>query len=134
MAVLIMDEVDGMSAGDRGGVGAFMIEKSKVAGLAPSLPCFFFHTRITLIGAHHLHRQRPRAQELKPLVANTFSLAFQRSVPRVLVCSTVHACTVQAVGERDTLAIMTKMQLYFQNSSLTAPRHGSPWAAASHRG
>ncbi|KAJ7499567.1 replication factor RFC1 C terminal domain-containing protein [Mycena latifolia] len=45
--VLIMDEVDGMSSGDRGGVGALnaMIKKSK---------------------------------KLKPLVATTFSLTFQR--------------------------------------------------------
>ncbi|KAJ7229198.1 replication factor RFC1 C terminal domain-containing protein [Mycena pura] len=58
--VLIMDEVDGMSAGDRGGVGALnvLIKKSKVPIIC-------------------IANDRG-AQKLKPLIANTFSLPFQR--------------------------------------------------------
>ncbi|KAJ7047940.1 replication factor RFC1 C terminal domain-containing protein [Mycena alexandri] len=58
--VLIMDEVDGMSAGDRGGVGALnaMIKKSKVPIIC-------------------IANDRG-AQKLKPLIANTFSMIFQR--------------------------------------------------------
>ncbi|KAJ7265994.1 replication factor RFC1 C terminal domain-containing protein [Mycena haematopus] len=58
--VLIMDEVDGMSAGDRGGVGALnaMIKKSKV-------PIICIANDRT-------------AQKLKPLIASTFSLPFSR--------------------------------------------------------
>ncbi|KAJ7094053.1 replication factor RFC1 C terminal domain-containing protein [Mycena belliarum] len=58
--VLIMDEVDGMSAGDRGGVVALnaIIKKSKVPIIC-------------------IANDRG-AQKLKPLVANTFSLPFQR--------------------------------------------------------
>ncbi|KAJ7621564.1 replication factor RFC1 C terminal domain-containing protein [Mycena polygramma] len=58
--VLIMDEVDGMSAGDRGGVGALnaMIKKSKVPIIC-------------------IANDRG-AMKLKPLVANTFSLPFSR--------------------------------------------------------
>ncbi|KAJ6551533.1 replication factor RFC1 C terminal domain-containing protein [Mycena capillaripes] len=58
--VLIMDEVDGMSSGDRGGVGALnaMIKKSKVPIIC-------------------IANDRG-AQKLKPLIANTFSLPFSR--------------------------------------------------------
>ncbi|KAJ7638310.1 hypothetical protein FB45DRAFT_1023114 [Roridomyces roridus] len=58
--VLIMDEVDGMSSGDRGGVGALnaMIKKSKVPIIC-------------------IANDRG-AQKLKPLVQTTFGLAFQR--------------------------------------------------------
>ncbi|KAJ7123060.1 replication factor RFC1 C terminal domain-containing protein [Mycena epipterygia] len=58
--VLIMDEVDGMSSGDRGGVGALnaMIKKSKVPIIC-------------------IANDRG-AQKLKPLVATTYSLVFQR--------------------------------------------------------
>ncbi|KAJ7283158.1 replication factor RFC1 C terminal domain-containing protein [Mycena rebaudengoi] len=58
--VLIMDEVDGMSSGDRGGVGALnaMIKKSKVPIIC-------------------IANDRG-AQKLKPLVATTFSLSFSR--------------------------------------------------------
>ncbi|KAJ7699640.1 DNA replication factor C, large subunit [Mycena rosella] len=58
--VLIMDEVDGMSSGDRGGVGALnaMIKKSKVPIIC-------------------IANDRG-AQKLKPLVATTYSLTFQR--------------------------------------------------------
>ncbi|PPQ72055.1 LOW QUALITY PROTEIN: hypothetical protein CVT26_006737 [Gymnopilus dilepis] len=57
---LIMDEVDGMSAGDRGGVGALnaLIRKSKIP--------------IICIAND---RQAPK---LKPLMGTTFSLPFQR--------------------------------------------------------
>ncbi|KAJ7717662.1 replication factor RFC1 C terminal domain-containing protein [Mycena metata] len=58
--VLIMDEVDGMSAGDRGGVGALttLIKKSKVPIIC-----------IANDGG---------AQKLKPLKNNVFSMTFQR--------------------------------------------------------
>ncbi|KAF9457260.1 replication factor RFC1 C terminal domain-containing protein [Collybia nuda] len=57
---LIMDEVDGMSAGDRGGVGALnaMIKKSKVPIIC-------------------IANDR-QAQKMKPLIATTFSLTFSR--------------------------------------------------------
>ncbi|KAG1807653.1 replication factor RFC1 C terminal domain-containing protein [Suillus subaureus] len=57
---LIMDEVDGMSAGDRGGVGALnaLIKKTKIPIIC-------------------IANDRG-AQKLKPLVANTFSLPFKR--------------------------------------------------------
>lgn len=59
--VLIMDEVDGMSSGDRGGVGALnaMIKKSKVG-----YPLDYILTPLTgNQGPHHLHRERPRGAE-----------------------------------------------------------------------
>ncbi|KDR74292.1 hypothetical protein GALMADRAFT_71171, partial [Galerina marginata CBS 339.88] len=57
---LIMDEVDGMSAGDRGGVGALnaMIKKTKIPIIC-------------------IANDR-QAQKLKPLIATTFSLPFQK--------------------------------------------------------
>ncbi|KAI0337342.1 DNA replication factor C, large subunit [Trametopsis cervina] len=57
---LIMDEVDGMSAGDRGGVGALvaLIKKTKIPIIC-------------------IANDR-NAQKLKPLVANTFNLSFKR--------------------------------------------------------
>ncbi|KAH7916645.1 replication factor RFC1 C terminal domain-containing protein [Hygrophoropsis aurantiaca] len=57
---LIMDEVDGMSAGDRGGVGALnaLIKKSKVPIIC-------------------IANDRG-AQKLKPLTANTYNLTFKR--------------------------------------------------------
>ncbi|KAF8220855.1 hypothetical protein L208DRAFT_1116398, partial [Tricholoma matsutake] len=56
-----MDEVDGMSAGDRGGVGVLnaLIKKSKIP--------------IICIGNDR------QAQKFKPLVATTFSLPFHKS-------------------------------------------------------
>ncbi|KAF8900823.1 replication factor RFC1 C terminal domain-containing protein [Gymnopilus junonius] len=57
---LIMDEVDGMSAGDRGGVGALnaLIKKSKIPIIC-------------------IANDR-QAQKLKPLMGTTFNLPFQR--------------------------------------------------------
>ncbi|KAI0092881.1 DNA replication factor C, large subunit [Irpex rosettiformis] len=57
---LIMDEVDGMSAGDRGGVGALvsLIKKTKI-------PIICIANDRT-------------AQKLKPLIGNTFNLPFKR--------------------------------------------------------
>ncbi|KAJ3513370.1 hypothetical protein NLJ89_g2988 [Agrocybe chaxingu] len=57
---LIMDEVDGMSAGDRGGVGALnaLIKKSKIPIIC-------------------IANDR-QAQKLKPLIASTFSLPFHK--------------------------------------------------------
>ncbi|KAJ7075381.1 replication factor RFC1 C terminal domain-containing protein [Mycena belliarum] len=64
--VLIMDEVDGMSAGDRGGVGALnaMIKKSKVPIIC-------------------IANDRG-AQKLKPLVSTTYSLTFQRPTAQMI--------------------------------------------------
>ncbi|KAJ6516502.1 replication factor RFC1 C terminal domain-containing protein [Mycena sanguinolenta] len=64
--VLIMDEVDGMSSGDRGGVGALnaMIKKSQVPIIC-------------------IANDRG-AQKLKPLIANTFSLPFQRPAANMI--------------------------------------------------
>ncbi|KAK7061194.1 replication factor C subunit 1 [Favolaschia claudopus] len=64
--VLIMDEVDGMSAGDRGGVGALnaMIKKSKVPIIC-------------------IANDRG-AQKLKPLIANTFSLPYSRPTTNMI--------------------------------------------------
>ncbi|CAK5275876.1 unnamed protein product [Mycena citricolor] len=58
--VLIMDEVDGMSAGDRGGVGALnsLIKKSKIPIIC-------------------IANDRG-AQKLKPLMSTTFNMSFQR--------------------------------------------------------
>ncbi|OJA19091.1 hypothetical protein AZE42_03732 [Rhizopogon vesiculosus] len=57
---LIMDEVDGMSAGDRGGVGALnaLIKKTKIPIIC-------------------IANDRG-AQKLKPLFANTFNMSFRR--------------------------------------------------------
>ncbi|KAG0699774.1 replication factor RFC1 C terminal domain-containing protein [Suillus ampliporus] len=57
---LIMDEVDGMSAGDRGGVGALnaLIKKTKIPIIC-------------------IANDRG-AQKLKPLVSNTFGMTFRR--------------------------------------------------------
>jgi hypothetical protein len=52
-----MDEVDGMSAGDRGGVGALnaMIKKSKVP--PPSLACTCLIDILGSAGTYYLYRQ-----------------------------------------------------------------------------
>jgi replication factor C subunit 1 len=76
--VLIMDEVDGMSSGDRGGVGALnaMIKKSKVLF---NFPCY--HSELTRPKVPIICIANDRgAQKLKPLIQNSFSLPFQRSV------------------------------------------------------
>ncbi|KAI8984816.1 replication factor RFC1 C terminal domain-containing protein [Trametes punicea] len=63
---LIMDEVDGMSAGDRGGVGALcsLIKKTKVPIIC-------------------IANDR-NAQKLKPLLNVTFNLAFRRPEPAAI--------------------------------------------------
>ena len=69
-----MDEVDGMSAGDRGGVGALnaLIKKSKVSIVVDHLVCWFD------IGAHHLHRKRPqRSKAQAAAVYHIFPAVFQ---------------------------------------------------------
>jgi hypothetical protein len=57
--VLIMDEVDGMSSGDRGGVGALnaMIKKSKVLFNFPCVPLRAHES----VGTHNMYRERPRS-------------------------------------------------------------------------
>ena len=56
---LIMDEVDGMSAGDRGGVGALnaLIKKTRV-DIIPFLLKFFSNTQET--DPNNLHSKRPQ--------------------------------------------------------------------------
>ena len=78
-----MDEVDGMSAGDRGGVGALnaLIKKSKVPSSFPSNFVsqrkhftFFFQIPIICIANDR------QAQKLKPLISTTFGIPFQKCV------------------------------------------------------
>ena len=72
-----MDEVDGMSAGDRGGVGALnaMIKKTKVR-----VEVTLF-SRISLNGSQIpiicIANDR-QAQKLKPLMSTTFNMTFQK--------------------------------------------------------
>ncbi len=63
---LIMDEVDGMSAGDRGGVGALtaLIKKSKIPIIC-------------------IANDRG-AQKLKPLISATYNLTFKRPEANVV--------------------------------------------------
>ena len=63
---LIMDEVDGMSAGDRGGVGALtaLIKKSKIPIIC-------------------IANDRG-AQKLKPLISATYNLTFKRPEANVI--------------------------------------------------
>ncbi|KAJ8591861.1 DNA replication factor C, large subunit [Rhizopogon salebrosus TDB-379] len=65
---LIMDEVDGMSAGDRGGVGALNALIKKTTPISP---------RIIQIPIICIANDRG-AQKLKPLIANTFNMSFRR--------------------------------------------------------
>jgi replication factor C subunit 1 len=77
---LIMDEVDGMSAGDRGGVGALnaMIKKTKVRQLKEICD---FGDRLNVFQVPIICIANDRqAQKLKPLMATTFSLTFNKSV------------------------------------------------------
>lgn len=80
---LIMDEVDGMSAGDRGGVGALcaLIKKTKVF---PPRYCLLVSVALSCVDG----RQIPiiciandrGAQKLKPLTNVTFNLSYRRYV------------------------------------------------------
>lgn len=65
-SLIIMDEVDGMSAGDRGGVGALnaVIKKSKVPIIAIA--------------------NDAKSQKMKPLLNTTFQMLFKRSVLSLL--------------------------------------------------
>jgi DNA polymerase III delta prime subunit len=67
---LIMDEVDGMSAGDRGGVGALnvLIKKSRVR-LARA---YGGHAYLADAGADHLHRERPERAQAQAARRNHF--------------------------------------------------------------
>ncbi|KIM79000.1 hypothetical protein PILCRDRAFT_10660 [Piloderma croceum F 1598] len=69
---LIMDEVDGMSAGDRGGVGALnaLIKKTKFP-----IICIV---------------NDPNAQKLKPLIASTFALTFKKPDAAASMLFNVH--------------------------------------------
>jgi replication factor C subunit 1 len=70
-----MDEVDGMSAGDRGGVGALnaLIKKSKVTSL-DIRGIVIESSQIPIIC---IANDRS-AQKMKPLWSSTFSLAFRK--------------------------------------------------------
>lgn len=73
---LIMDEVDGMSAGDRGGVGALvaLIKKTKVcvSVRGPRLHLILWQIPIICIA------NDKGAQKLKPLTNAAFNLTFKR--------------------------------------------------------
>jgi replication factor C subunit 1 len=77
-----MDEVDGMSAGDRGGVGALnaLIKKSKV----PSSFLSFFVSQRKLFAFFQIPiiciANDRQAQKLKPLISTTFAIPFQKYV------------------------------------------------------
>jgi replication factor C subunit 1 len=75
---LIMDEVDGMSAGDRGGVGALnaLIKKTKVGIFCVFSPKVASDTSLQ-IPIICIANDRG-AQKLKPLMASTYSLTFRK--------------------------------------------------------
>lgn len=72
-----MDEVDGMSAGDRGGVGALvaLIKKTKACHSIISYA-------LTSLTPHQIPiiciANDKGAQKLKPLISNTYNLTFRR--------------------------------------------------------
>jgi replication factor C subunit 1 len=73
-----MDEVDGMSAGDRGGIGALnaLIKKSRV-----SLHLVEFAGCLTILQVPIICIANDRgAQKLKPLTATTYNMPFRRYV------------------------------------------------------
>lgn len=76
---LIMDEVDGMSAGDRGGVGALnvLIKKTRVS-VEPvnAISDVSLMTQIPLI----LICNDRTLQKMKPLQSTTFNMSFRRYV------------------------------------------------------
>lgn len=74
---LIMDEVDGMSAGDRGGVGALnqLIKKTKVR--YESVCAKRFADRCVQIPIICIANDR-NAQKLKPLINTTSNLSFRK--------------------------------------------------------
>lgn len=82
---LIMDEVDGMSAGDRGGVGALvaLIKKTKVH--LPYGIRAVYSFRVVKIPIICIANDR-NAQKLKPLVNNTFNLSYRRYATNCSAC------------------------------------------------
>lgn len=75
-----MDEVDGMSAGDRGGVGALaaLIKKSNVSyKIVVSTRPHSFQVPIICIANDR------GALKLKPLIAQTFSLPYKKYVTQI---------------------------------------------------
>ncbi len=73
---LIMDEVDGMSAGDRGGVGALnaLIKKTKV--YAEDMLRFSCYSKYWPTDSHNMHCQRPRCAETEATNGNYVQPAF----------------------------------------------------------
>jgi replication factor C subunit 1 len=71
-----MDEVDGMSAGDRGGVGALnaLIKKTKVALLGTPLSSELNIAQIPIICIANDRN----AQKMKPLWSSTYNLSFRK--------------------------------------------------------
>jgi replication factor C subunit 1 len=71
-----MDEVDGMSAGDRGGVGALnaLIKKTKVVFSRPLLRSELNHAQIPIICIANDRN----AQKMKPLWSSTYNLSFRK--------------------------------------------------------
>ena len=75
---LIMDEVDGMSAGDRGGVGALnvLIKKTKVS--SSGIMRHFDSNQIPMI----LICNDKSLQKMKPLHGTSFGMTFKRPSPQ----------------------------------------------------
>lgn len=65
---IIMDEVDGMSAGDRGGVGALnaLIKKTKVSEARGSGHDNFTDARVD---PDYMHRERQERAEVEAVIA-----------------------------------------------------------------
>jgi replication factor C subunit 1 len=123
---LIMDEVDGMSAGDRGGVGALnaLIKKTKVHVVISkeNRQTSLFQIPIICIA------NDAGAQKLKPVRSNTFNLPFKRFVARDdIVLALIHAGfrpEASAVRSR-ILSIAFKYVLSIRTRRmLTLPRPG----------
>lgn len=78
---LIMDEVDGMSAGDRGGVGALnaLIKKTRVRTLLN--PYYLFVVTTTLTGSNNLHCKRPWGTETQASHSHYVQHAIQKVGP-----------------------------------------------------
>jgi replication factor C subunit 1 len=76
-----MDEVDGMSAGDRGGVGALntLIKKTKVKSTLK-----IFRRRTDFQIPMVLICNDRTLQKMKPLQSTTFNMTFRRSVSPVI--------------------------------------------------
>ncbi|TFK71392.1 DNA replication factor C, large subunit [Pluteus cervinus] len=96
---IIMDEVDGMSAGDRGGVGALnaLIKKSKIP-----IICIANDKNV---------------QKLKPLLATTFGLTFHK-----LIGSSIHGHVTEVLHPRPQVtAIRSRIMTIAYKEKLKIP-------------